>query len=80
MDDAKTLSAFLGSPIGGFLVALAIWELFKVPDVRPGILGPVSGEHLGPWHDAKTAIAALTAICTGGSWLIVLVLWASGRE
>jgi hypothetical protein len=80
MDDAKTTAAFLASPVGGFVVAFLLWQLLKVPETTTLGTLELQGEHLGPWHDAKTAITAMTAICTGISWLILTCVWASGHE
>ncbi len=79
MDNVKAAAAFLGAPIGGFVVGVLAWTLFRAPDPSPGIFGIV-GEHLGPWHDAKSAVTAIAMICTVLSWILIASLWASGRE
>ena len=80
MDDAKTIAAVLGSPLGAFLLSLLAWELLKTPTTVDAVFGPAQVDHLGPWNDAKSAITALTGICTVLSWAIVGMLWASGRD
>lgn len=65
------LAAFLGSGLASFTIGCLLWLMFKTPDSH--MVGSVTlyGEHLGPWHDAKAAVGAISGICTLCSWAML---------
>jgi len=79
MDNTKAVAAFLGAPIGGFIIGIVVWSVFKTPDASPNIFGLV-GEHLGPWNDPKSAVTAIAGICTVLSWVLIGFLWVNGKD
>lgn len=86
MDDSKAAASFLGAPLGGLIVSLLAWQLFKTRDA-PKLaangsirFGQHLGEHLGPWHSPQSAMVGITAICTLVSWLILGFVWVNGKS